>query len=185
MKRMQQSQKVENELINLKSELLRYKKIAIYKALKTKSLEDEIVKLKSEFLQNNAEKRNSNRLAVSLVGEIVIDKISYTVLIENVSENGIYMKILPTETTIGFSIKKSYKVKFKLPSGKTLSADCNAKWSCKPPPHFKVNCVGSELIDPSPRYIKFIKSLNKFHKANSNHINSGVTTLSALLYSLM
>ncbi len=150
---------LQKEINRLRSELTRYKKIAICKERATIEMEKEIEGLRSELSQSKIGKRLSNRLVVSLVGEIVTKGTSNFVLIENLSENGLYMRTSPAGSAIDYGIGEKYEVKFKLPSGEMLNTHCNIIWSYKTPPHGSIKCIGFEIINPPPPYREFLTSL--------------------------
>jgi hypothetical protein len=149
----------EKEIERLRSELSWYKKIAISRELVTRKMKKEMERLMSKFSQSKIEKRLSNRLVVSLFGEIVTIGTSNLVLIENLSKNGLYMRISPSEAAIDYGIGEKYEVKFKLPSREILNLYCNIIWSYTTPPHGLIKCTGSEIINLSSKYKEFLKTL--------------------------
>jgi hypothetical protein len=53
-------------------------------------------------------------------------------------------------------------LKFQIPSGETLNLNCEVIWlytKKTPPPGFKQNNIGMEIIDPPLKYKEFFKTL--------------------------
>lgn len=105
------------------------------------------------------ERRRSKRILVSLKAELISGDVSYAGIIENLSEEGIYMRTLPTKAATDFTPETKHELKFQLPSGETINLHCKVKWSYKTPPHGLTNSVGMEIIDPPPEYKEFLKTL--------------------------
>ncbi len=106
------------------------------------------------------ERRRSKRIILSLEAELISGDTSYDGLIGNISEDGIYMRTMPTKTSIDtFTPGTNFELKFQLPSEEKLSLHCIVKWSHKTPPHGLTYSMGMEIIDPPPEYKKFLETL--------------------------
>ncbi len=108
------------------------------------------------------EKRRSNRKNVNIKGEIILDELRSSVTIENVSENGIYVKILsedPLSSSVRFTPGMELGIHFQSPSGEMLKLQCKVIWSYKAEPHGLTERIGMEVIFPPPGFIKLYNEL--------------------------
>ncbi|MHA2219383.1 MAG: PilZ domain-containing protein [Candidatus Hodarchaeales archaeon] len=149
------------EMVKLKSEVLRHKKIASFKELQMSRLKKEISKFKGETLEPQPEKRSSKRIEVFLTGEFLIKDNNVPTLIEDLSLNGIYMKLSPSHNFVDIPVGQAHEIKFKLPSGEILNSTCTVKWSCKALPHKIISCIGAEIMKPAQKYKEFLDSLSR------------------------
>jgi hypothetical protein len=147
------------EMDKLRSEVLRHKKIASFKELQLTRLKKEIKTFNGETQETQPEKRSSQRIDVFLTGKFLINEENISALIENLSLNGIYMKLSPFNSFVDIPLAQEHELKFKLPSGKVLNHHCTVKWSCKALPHNVVTCIDSEIMNPSQEYKEFLGSL--------------------------
>ncbi len=107
------------------------------------------------------ERRRSGRKKIHIEAEMVSENISYTALIENVSEQGIYLETEssgPLNTSTRFSHGTKFQIKFQTPSGETLKLDCQVMWSFKTGSHGLRKKIGMEVVFPPPGYIDFCKA---------------------------
>jgi hypothetical protein len=147
------------EIDKLKSEVLRYKNIALFKELQLSRLKKEIEQFNDETQKTQPEKRSSQRIDVFLTGEFLINDNNVPALIENISFNGIYMKLSPDNSFVDLPVGQVYELEFKLSSGEVLNYNCTVKWSYKALPHNVVTCIGSEIMNPTKKYKEFLGSL--------------------------
>jgi hypothetical protein len=114
------------------------------------------------------EKRRSKRKIVALKAEIVSGGKSYAGVIENLSEDGIYIITTPSKSSIDFALGTTVELKFQPPSepkdilrssGETINLHCKVIWSYKTPPHGLTHSIGMEIINPSPEYKELLKTL--------------------------
>jgi len=105
------------------------------------------------------ERRRSKRKIVSLEARLVSGGVRLAGVIENLSEEGIYMRTAPTKSVIDFSPGTPLELSFQLPSGEMLNLHCNVKWAYKTLPHGLTNSIGMEIINPPQKYKEFLKSL--------------------------
>ncbi len=106
------------------------------------------------------ERRRSKRIILSLEAKLISGDISYDGLIGNISEDGIFMRTMPTKASIdSFTPGTNFELKFQLPSEGKLSLHCRVIWSHKTPPHGLTYSMGMEIIDPPPEYKEFLKTL--------------------------
>jgi hypothetical protein len=105
------------------------------------------------------ERRRSKRKIVSLDAEIVSGRIRCTGFTDNLSENGLYMKTSPSETSIDVTPGAIFDMKLQhVPEG-TLNLNCRVLWSYKNPPNGLTYSIGMEIINPPQEYITFIETL--------------------------
>jgi hypothetical protein len=136
-------------------------------------------------------KRNSQRLFSSLHAELVpggdnpagvLDKNSaegikwykFNGVIENLSREGVCIRVAPSENGINCSPGARHKVKFQLLTKEVLDLHCEVVWSNKlllhpfgsrkdidPPQEYTV--MGMKIIIPTQEYRKFYKKRLKQH----------------------
>jgi ATP-dependent 26S proteasome regulatory subunit len=149
------------EVDRLRSELSRYKTLVYDMQKKAMAMSNYIRTMQYKYsnLQDKLKNRRSKRVMVSLATKLVSDNLDYTGLIENISEQGVFVRIPPREREIDLSPGKKFEMHIKLPSGSLFSSQCNVVWSCKTPPHNLVNSVGLEVLNPHSNYIDFLNTL--------------------------
>ncbi|MHA2344256.1 MAG: PilZ domain-containing protein [Candidatus Hodarchaeales archaeon] len=147
------------EIDKLRSEVLRHKKIASFKELQLCRLKKEIKTFNSDSRESQPEKRACQRIDVFLTGEFLINDQNISALIENLSLNGIYLKLSPCNSFVDIPLGQEHELKFKLPSGEAVIHNCTVKWLCKALPHNLVTCIGSEIMNPTQKYKEFLGSL--------------------------
>ncbi|MHA2219366.1 MAG: PilZ domain-containing protein [Candidatus Hodarchaeales archaeon] len=147
------------EIDKLRSDVLRHKRIASFKELQLSRLQKEIKKFSGETQESQPEKRSCQRINVFLTGEFLINDENIPALIEDLSLNGIYIKLSPCNSSIDIPVGQEHELKFKLPSGEVLNYNCTVKWLCKALPHNVVTCIGSEIMNPTQKYKEFLCSL--------------------------
>jgi hypothetical protein len=104
-------------------------------------------------------KDRSNRIPVEINAEVSSNEIRHEGIIENLSEEGICMRITPTKTLKDFTTGIKLDLKFQLPSGETLNLFCKKKWSYKITSRSLMKRIGMEIIDPPTKYRDFITAL--------------------------
>jgi hypothetical protein len=107
------------------------------------------------------DKRFSKRIPARLEAYIFSGNKTYVGFIENVSEDGFqYLVISQVQAPQEFKPEKIIQIYFQLPSGETLKLFCEVKWYLKNSPDDKTLTLGIRIIDPSPKFKEFIKTLN-------------------------
>jgi hypothetical protein len=97
--------------------------------------------------------------------ELIFKDISYTVKIQNLSENGILVKSSITKTARDFMPGNSHNLKFQLPSGESINLNCKIKWLYSAA-LYKIsidkllNSIGIEIIEAPIEYKAFVETLN-------------------------
>jgi hypothetical protein len=105
------------------------------------------------------DKRRSNRQSDSLDAEIIAGGVSYTGLILNFSEEGLYMVTATTYSVVSIPPSSKIGLKCSLPSGDKLDMDCEVKWfQTKPSPYGVTFSMGVEIINPPQSYKDFVNA---------------------------
>jgi hypothetical protein len=94
------------------------------------------------------EKRHAKRIIAGYKTMILYGGKSYAGVIENLSENGVYVISEPMETAIDFNAGESIDLKVETPTGEHLDLKCKIKWSSKIMPHNVRSRLGLEIIYP-------------------------------------
>ncbi|MBI4849089.1 MAG: PilZ domain-containing protein [Nitrospirae bacterium] len=106
------------------------------------------------------EKRRAKRLTDNLDAEILAGNTTYSGIIMNLSESGLYMVTATSSKVVDISTDSTIELNCKLPSGETLKMKCEVKWfQTKTSPHGASFSMGMEILDPPANYKKFLKSL--------------------------
>jgi hypothetical protein len=106
------------------------------------------------------ERRRSKRIAVILDAEIILNEISYAGFIENISKEGIFMRILPAEKQIECTTGTKLELKIKPTDEEILKLHCSVIWVEKISPDSLANNIGLEIINPSSEYEDLLKKQN-------------------------
>ena len=106
------------------------------------------------------ENRRSERITDSLDVEIVAGGVTYSGLILNFSEDGLYMVTATTYDVVEIPPSSKIDVKCKLPSGEEMIMVCEVKWfQTKPSPYGVSFSMGMQIDDPPQKYKDYLKSL--------------------------
>ena len=102
------------------------------------------------------ERRRTRRKKVNIEAKLISGENSYSGLIENISEHGLYLEtdskdLLNHSTRFGPGAE--YEVKFRTDSGEEIKLSCKVTWSYKIAPFGLTKKVGMEVIFPPPDYI--------------------------------
>ncbi len=113
------------------------------------------------------EKRRSERKDISLGTELVSGGKSYSGVIGNVSEYGVFVKTSLTKTAIDFLPTTILDLKFRIPSKETINLQCEIIWLYSKKIHLRTsengspleNNIGMEIKNVPPEYEKFVMNL--------------------------
>ena len=113
------------------------------------------------------EKRYDKRKDVFLETDFTSGGRSYTGVIENISEYGVYMKTNLTKTAIDFLPSTTIGLEFHIPSEETINLRCEIIWlHSKKFKHPRLenevvldNDIGMEIKTSPPEYKKFVMNL--------------------------
>jgi hypothetical protein len=108
-------------------------------------------------------KRFVDRIGVDLEAEIIFYNKSYEVKIENLSENGFFIRTFPEHDSIDFHSGTIFKLKQELPSGEEVSMDCKVVWSEKNVLDGVTNNLGLQILELPPQYDEYVKTLYTSH----------------------
>ncbi len=109
-------------------------------------------------------KRLSERIPAHFEADIISDRERHTGVVDNLSKDGIHMKIPLTKTSINFPPGTTLDLEFQLisgetlkPSGEKLKLQCEVIWLDKNLPDGLTDYIGFEIIEPSSTYEEFLK----------------------------
>ncbi len=113
------------------------------------------------------DKRHNERKDVSLEAELVFGGKSYTGVIRNISECGIFVKTSLTKTAIDFLPTTILDLKFRIPSKETINLQCEIIWLYSKKIYLRPsengspleNNIGMETKNVPPEYKKFLMNL--------------------------
>ena len=107
------------------------------------------------------EKRGADRTFLVLQAEIISGGNIYGGIIKNFSETGLYVETVPTREITDFVPENRLELKFKSSHGETINLKCEVVWlySKKLQYGLKQNNLGVEIIVPSMKYKRFLKTL--------------------------
>jgi hypothetical protein len=104
-------------------------------------------------------KERTFRIPVEIDAEITLDETRHAGIIENLSEEGLCIRVTPPKTSRDLTAGKKFDLKFQLPSGETLNLYCRKIWSFKITPRSLIRRFGMKIIDPPVKYKQFITTL--------------------------
>ena len=104
--------------------------------------------------------RSSQRMAVALDVEIIVDEINYAGVLENISREGICMMTLPTGRILECDHSTIVEIKIKSTDEEILKLHCKVIWQEEVPPESLSYKIGMEIIDPPSAYEDFLKKQN-------------------------
>jgi len=106
-------------------------------------------------------KRKSERVTDSLDVEVVVGDVSYSGLVLNFSDEGLYMVTATTYDVVEIPPSSKIELKCKLPTGIAIVMDCEVKWfQTKPSPYGVSFSMGMEIIKPPQAYTDYLKTLH-------------------------
>ena len=102
------------------------------------------------------------RLIVRLDAELILNGVSYPGFIGNMSEDGVHMKITSAKNTEDLAPGAITDLRFRIPSGETLSLLCRIKWLSKSAEGNVTCCAGMAILDFPDIYLKLLSGRIKF-----------------------
>lgn len=106
----------------------------------------------------NTKKRDNKRKDVGLEAVVLAGSMRYPAFIENISENGMFLRIAYFNEMIEFIPGEVLKLEITMPSGKILYLRCREIWSHINAPSSMMKVSGVEIIDPPAWYMDFVNS---------------------------
>ncbi|MFH1216417.1 MAG: SDR family NAD(P)-dependent oxidoreductase [Pseudomonadota bacterium] len=109
-----------------------------------------------------SDKRESRRINVNLDAKLSIGGRTYSVLIGNLSEIGLYiiLPVPPEERSTSHEGMTDANVKIRVSATETIDLPCKKLWTAEIPDSPLVRRVGLLIKNPSTAYKKFYKSLS-------------------------
>ena len=113
-------------------------------------------------------RKTRKRVEISLKSEIILKGKGHKGYIANISEKG--MKWYLYGNVVPLSTGEQLKMKFQLPSGQNLDLYCEVKWANKKISAGRSSVIddapeyteaGLEIINPTPQYKDFFRSLHE------------------------
>lgn len=103
--------------------------------------------------------RYSDRIPVELEAEVVLDNHGYEGKIENISDEGIFLKAFSDGISLDFTGGTIIQLKPDLPFGEQVELECRVVWSKKDKENRYTNEIGLEILNPPPSYDEYVKTL--------------------------
>ncbi len=93
---------------------------------------------------------------VNYKAELIADSVNYSGIIENISNDSLYMRAVPLKPVLDFSPGSKVEIVFRPVEGKFISLFCEVKWSYRTPPHGLTNSLGIEILKRHPEYDELV-----------------------------
>lgn len=107
-----------------------------------------------------AKKRAQVRYPVRLECELVEGNVAYPALIENISKDGLFMRVAYFNDMINYPPGSKMNLKILLSSGEKLDLHCREIWSEKNTSGSLIKLSGMKIIDPPKKLRDLLRSLN-------------------------
>ncbi len=104
--------------------------------------------------------RRSQRMAVALDAEIIVDEIIYAGVLENISREGLCMMTLTAGSILECVYGTKVEIKIKSTDEDILKLHCTVMWQEEVTPESLSYKIGMEIIDPPSAYEDFLKKQN-------------------------
>lgn len=95
------------------------------------------------------------RIPISLTGQLISYNVSYDVIIENISEYGIYARLPLNERETEYQLDSDIMVNLHLPYSESVNLNCKKRWSYQTRPDSLIENIGIEVINPPEKYREF------------------------------
>ena len=102
---------------------------------------------------------SSIKKITSFRAKLIADDTVYSGIVENLSENGLYMRAVSRSSSLNLTPGKTLKVNFNSDTGEEISLTCRIQWSYKTPPHGITESLGMEIIGTPSNYEEFFEAL--------------------------
>ena len=103
------------------------------------------------------ERRRSRRIVTTLDAEFSLEENNYTGVIENISNEGIYMRLLSAGAPIEFTPGTELELNIKLSPEETMNLNCVIRWSKSISPDRLSGSAGMEIINPPAEFGELLK----------------------------
>jgi len=104
------------------------------------------------------EKRTSKRKLVRINAVLNYHGINYPGMIENISDNGLYM-ILSDRNMVDLTPSRIHKLTL-LTDDRRFELSCRVIWAYSTPPYGLTTSVGMEIVNPSREFIEYLKEMD-------------------------
>ena len=98
--------------------------------------------------------RAHKRFPFGFRAELVAYNVTYEAFVENISENGMNLKIVQISSDYNFEYISDVALKIHPTFGRRIDLNGRKKWSSKNSPNSVIESIGIEIIDPPPEYKK-------------------------------
>lgn len=105
-------------------------------------------------------RRSHKRLPFGFRAELIAFDVTYEAFVENISENGMNLKIIQITSDHTFDYVSDVLLKLHPEFGKRIHLNGRKKWSSKNTPNSVIESIGIELIDPPPEYRKLYQIIS-------------------------
>ena len=96
--------------------------------------------------------RSQKRLPFGFRAELIAFNVTYEAFVENISENGMNLKIVQISSDHNFEYISDVALKIHPAFGERIDLNGRKKWSSKNSPNSVIESIGIEIIDPPPEY---------------------------------
>lgn len=103
------------------------------------------------------QRRSYKRLPFGFRAELVAHSVIYEAFVENISENGMNIKIVQISSDHNLDYVSDVALKIHPTFGRRIDLNGRKKWSSKISPNSIIESIGIEIIDPPPEYKKLYK----------------------------
>ena len=104
--------------------------------------------------------RSHMRLPFGYRAELVAYNVTYEAFVENISENGMNLKIIQISPDHNFEYISDVSLKIHPVFGKRINLNGRKIWSSKNSPKSVIESIGIEVIDPPQAYKKLYETVS-------------------------
>jgi len=101
-----------------------------------------------------------NRIYVELEAELFSYYSTHTAFIENISEYGMYVKVISDKNTVSGNPNLYITLRLKLQSDNLLELNCKKIWSHKTTANSLIERMGLQIINPPDEYKDFYQTIS-------------------------
>ena len=105
--------------------------------------------------------RSHMRLPLGYRAELVAYNVTYEAFVENISENGMNLKIIQISSDHNFEYVSDVSLKIHPVFGKRINLNGRKIWSSKNSPKSVIESIGIEIIDPPPAYKELYQEVSQ------------------------
>lgn len=105
------------------------------------------------------EAKKESRKIVNLKASLVSDRNKYSAIIENLSEDSIYLRAVPLDAAAGFTAGELFEIHLESVSGEDISVSGKLKWFYDTPPYGVTKSLGIKIEEENTEYKKLFNKL--------------------------